>query len=253
MGIRPQGADLTGDGVEDLYTGCFEGGVYVIPGKQTGGYGKPFALLDKAGQVLRIGQYWDNDEKKWTRVSTSKYKGQLGISAAAVDWDADGDLDLVLGTNGGGVFVRLNEGSAGSPAFATESIPVMTGPKPMKVAGGGALPVTADWDGDGLWDLVSGSAEGGAVWFENIGSKGKPAFAEAKVLAAARKGPRPPGEPQEPGRRTLVYVADFDSDGDLDLLIGDYATASGGGRHGWVWLVKRTGGEAKQVEADKGR
>ncbi len=232
---------MNGDGLEDLYTGCFEGCIYVIPRKKDKSYGKPYRLLDKAGNILRVGQYWDYDLKKWTNVETSRFKEFLGISATAVDWDEDGDLDLVIGSNEGRIFVRFNEGSAAKPAFATESTPLKAGSASMEVKGGGAIPAVADWDGDGLFDLISGSGDGGVVWFRNVGEKGKPAFAAAQVLLGKPK--KSDEEPAGPASRTLVYATDFDADGDLDLLVGDNTFRPE--RHGWVWLVKRENVESR--------
>jgi hypothetical protein len=222
-----------------LYTGCFEGGVYVLAGNKDGTYAAPQKLLDKAGNILRLGQYWDYDAQQWTGVAESKFKEDLGIGATAVDWDDDGDLDLVLGGYDGKLFVRLNEGSATAPAFATESILLTSGDDPLVVPGRDAIPKIADWDGDGLFDILSGSGEGGVYWLRNVGTKGAPAFASAVALVR----PADPGrdftdEPTSPGQRTQACATDYDGDGDLDLLVGDYQV-NGGETHGWVWLFRR--------------
>lgn len=226
---------MTGDGVDDLFTGCFEGGIYVMAGMKDGQFAAPEKLLDKAGNILRLGQYWDYDANKWTGVEESKFKDKLGIGAAAVDWDDDGDLDLVLGSFEGNFYLRLNEGSAREPAFATESILLERDGEPLQIEGRDAIPKIVDWDGDGRFDILTGSGEGGAYWLHNIGKKGAPQFADPEEIVAPSGGK---GTDGWPGKRTQVCATDFDCDGDLDLLIGDY-NQQGGAVHGWVWLFRR--------------
>jgi hypothetical protein len=189
-------------------------------------------VLDRSGAILRVGQFWNYDAKKWDKVETSKFKELLGISAAPVDWGGDGDLDLRI-------LVRLNEGTKAEPKFATESISVQAGGADAQVPHH-AMPVAADWDGDGLFDLVTGSNGGAVYWFRNVGEKDAPKFAAPEKLV----------EDGAVGQRTQVAVADFDGEGDLDLLVGDYKgeydrEAKKLTCEGWVWLFRRTPRVAK--------
>ena len=231
-------ADLTGDGIDDLFTGCFEGGIYYLAGSKQGEFAAPQKLLDRAGNILRLGQYWDDNKNEWTGVPESKYKESLGIGATAVDWDDDGDLDLVLGSYEGRLFVRVNEGSRTRPAFATESIILMKDDAPLEVPGRDAIPKIADWDGDGRFDILSGSGEGGAYWLRNVGKKGAPSFASPEAIVRPDDPKGDPASPKGPGERTQACAADYDGDGDLDLLVGDYQ-GEGDQTHGWVWLFRR--------------
>ena len=220
-----------------MITGCFEGGAYLLAGREGGGFAKPTPILDRDGDPLRLGQYWDYEAKEWTGMKKSRFKDLLGLSATPVDWDDDGDLDLLLGGFKGRVFLRMNEGTPKKPIFASESIPVDADGDYLEVSGRHAMPVVADWDGDGLWDLISGSANGDVHWWRNIGRRGAPEFGAAAMLVPASKTVA--GE-INPGKRSQVHATDFDGDGDLDLLVGDYHS-EGKQRHGWVWLYRRTG------------
>jgi hypothetical protein len=68
-----------------------------------------------------------------------------------------------------------------------------------------------DLTGDGRLDLITGSYPGAISIFRGI----EGGFA-ARVAALG-----PDGQPLVPGRATAVHAADWDRDGDLDLIIGD--------------------------------
>lgn len=78
---------------------------------------------------------------------------------AFVDLDADGDEDLVLGTETDGVVAFRNEGADATPWFTrVGELPV---PAPAF-----AIPAFADIDGDGDQDLFLGGNGGGVQYFE---------------------------------------------------------------------------------------
>jgi hypothetical protein len=87
----------------------------------------------------------------------------------------------------------------------------------------------ADWDGDGLFDLVIGSGHGSVVWFRNVGTAGKPKFGARQELVPVRSESifltqyLEPDEEPSTGVRAQIAVVDYDGDGRLDLLVGDYS------------------------------
>ncbi|MEW6743806.1 MAG: VCBS repeat-containing protein [Planctomycetota bacterium] len=228
---------MNGDGKTDLVTGCFEGGIYVLDGLGGGRFAEPRRVLDKEGAWLRLGEYWDDKQRKWTTVaastfSGSTFSGEHGISATPVDWDDDGDLDLLLGARSGAVFVRINEGTTTKPAYATQSQQVQAAGENLRVPGDDAMVITADWDSDGRWDILAGSGEGFVSWFRNVGSAGAPKFAAPEILVPGPgNGRETKGEQQEvatrPGFRVQIEVGDHNGDGRPDLLVGDYRSVMG--------------------------
>ncbi len=214
--------------------------IYLLLGQKDGGFSPAKPLLNKSGKRLMLGQYWDYSLKRWNN-NKGPFRSIIGISVTAVDWDLDGDLDLLLGGYDGSMHLCENVGSKSNPQYKDASTSVMTGKTPLIIKGAHAIPAVADWDGDGKFDLISGSGDGGVVWFRNIGTAKAPTFTTAQTIIKQPNGKKL-GE-KYPGTRTQVHVVDFDHDGDLDLLVGDYGkrTMLDGSQssHGWVLLYKR--------------
>ena len=214
--------DFDGDGIPDLVSGSYDPGeLYLFRGLGKGRFASRAVIKDRSGKpILKV-----PDQKEKVE--------SFGSWMALVDWDDDGDLDILVGTFEGTLFLRRNEGTRTRPLYATANEWVKVGGpggKKMRVPGGEHFnPVIADWDGDGRWDIVTGSGEGGVYWYRNVGQKGEPRFEPPVALVARHEGlgygeMLAPGQQPRPGIRTQIAVADYDGDGKLDLLAGDFCT-----------------------------
>jgi len=146
-----------------------------------------------------------------------------------VDWDGDGDLDMLIGTFSGRLYHRENVGTRSKPVFSMKSTPVSAAGHPIAV-GMHANPVIADWDADGRWDLVVSSGDGSVSWYRNTGSEKVVKLGERQTLISAKAESKfvtqylGPNEAPKPGVRAQICVTDYNGDGKLDLLLGDYSS-----------------------------
>jgi hypothetical protein len=214
--------DLDGDGRRDILSGSYSrmgqsmaGLFQVLWGQPDGTFKKAVTLNGNDGQPLIIPVTGDN----WIK--------NICTRPFAVDWDGDGHLDLVVG-NFAGTFYRFK--GQGNGKFLPEPEEIKAGGHPLKIEGHHSDPFVVDWDGDGDLDLLSGSSEGGVQWAENRAGPGKsPQLEPFRPLI--KHGPQVENgqilreaDLKEPLGCTRVWVDDFNSDGKLDILVGDQVT-----------------------------
>jgi hypothetical protein len=230
----PQLVDFNADGHQDLVVGTFEGVAFLVPGSANG-FKSPERILDNKGRHILLSAFWNKETNKWDSTDRSakgaSNPGDHCISVAAVDWDADGDLDLLLGAKEGRLYLQKNDGKKRALAFTGYNEPLRAGSSEFEVPGGLTAPRIIDWNGDGRFDLVCGSFDSGVYLFENRGSKRKPKFADPKTLIPPSDQQRwvnaenadLPTEPQRPTSGAYVDAVDYDHDDDLDLLVGGHS------------------------------
>jgi hypothetical protein len=149
------------------------------------------------------------------------------VAPVALDWDDDGDVDLVVGEEDGRVAYVENTGrlEGGVPLFAR---PRHFQQEAHEVKFGALVtPFAFDWDGDGDEDLICGNTAGYVGFIENLDGGDPPRWAAPRYLEAGGEVIRiqagPNGSIQGPAEAkwgyTTLSVADWDHDGRPDLVV----------------------------------
>jgi len=224
--IIPVAIDMDNDGDIDLIVGDEDGRV---------------AYIENSGVVHNNMPLFKQPEY----LKQKAYLVKFGALATpfAVDWDEDGDQDLICGNSAGYIgFIENLDGENppkwGKPVYLKsegEVIRIQAGDKgsiqgPAEKKWGYTTLSVSDWDGDGLSDIIVNSIWGKILWYKNIGTKGSPLLAKAEPIVVSYSGepakPRwnwwdPEGNHLVTQWRTTPYALDWNHDGMTDLVMLD--------------------------------
>ena len=125
-------------------------------------------------------------------------------SPRLIDFDEDGDLDIIAGAENGTLSYIENQGDAEIPSWV-----MIPGFFSGIDVGGNCVPTLADVDFDGDFDLVCGNISGDLNYFENVQGEWieDETFVEGLVV----------------DQNASPAFGDLDNDGDPDLTIGQYS------------------------------
>jgi hypothetical protein len=224
--ITPVAYDYNGDGWMDLIVGDEDGRVAIV--EHTG------KVID--GMPLFM-------EPRYFRQYAAEVKFGALATPVGFDWDGDGLDDILAGNTAGQIAFIKNLG--GSPAkwdapmlleANGEVIHIQAGPSgsiqgPAEAKWGYTTLSVADWDHDGLPDLIVNSIWGKIIWYENMGTRTKPLLAAAKPIEVEWEGqaPKPEWNWWNPEGKALVtqwrttpVATDWTGDGLTDLVMLDH-------------------------------
>ena len=228
--IVPVAFDWDGDGDHDLIVGEEDGRV---------------ALVEHSGRLAADGTPLFERPRHFRQQADTLKSGALATPVAH-DWDGDGDQDLLSGNTAG--YIELFENLSGPgvehPRWAAPRrleaggrvFRVMAGDNgsiqgPIEAKWGYTTFSVADWDGDGLADIVLNSILGDVVWLRNAGTRTAPRLAAPAPIEVEWQGDQPGlawGWRRPRGRalltqwRTTPLVYDFTGDGLPDLAMLDH-------------------------------
>ncbi|PCI48502.1 MAG: hypothetical protein COB49_05910, partial [Alphaproteobacteria bacterium] len=189
------------------------------------------------------------------------------VTPVGVDWDGDGDDDIIAGNTAGNIgFIENLAGAGKEPVFAAkqylksdgEVIRIQAGYNgsvqgPSEAKWGYTTLSVADWDGDGLLDLIVNSIWGKIIWYRNVGTRTAPKLAAAKAVEVEAGGiAKPKWNWWNPVAKELVtqwrttpVAYDWTGDGLTDLVMLD--------QEGFLSLFRRVkeDGTLKLLPADR--
>ena len=225
--IRPVAVDWDGDGDTDLVVGDEDGRVALV--ENTGTVKDHMPVFVSPVYFRQMAHY-----VKFGALATP----------FSTDWDDDGDEDIITGNSAGYIGFIENLDGGNPPKWAPPRylkadgrvIRIMAGYNgsiqgPCEEKWGYTTLSVADWNGDGLKDILVNSIWGKVIWFENKGTRGKPALAGAQPVKVKWKGetPKPEWNWWNPEKNTLVtqwrtlpYATDWNKDGLMDLIMLDH-------------------------------
>ena len=216
--VKPVVVDWNRDGRKDIIFGSANGWVYFLPRKSGLKFGEG-KFVEFGKDKLDIGQLaapaaadWDGDGHKdlilgeGTYSANSVYvylnkgissmpsfdknsksylaygEGKMQLTPSIVDWDKDGDLDLIVGEERGYINLYINKpGKRRLKILEYAGRLKKKNGRDLKI-GKMSTPCVTDWDEDGDLDLICGNSTGLIFLVLNEGSVEKPEFAEPAAL-----------------------------------------------------------------------
>jgi hypothetical protein len=181
--------DINNDGNPDIISGSWPGEIFLFRGTDDHSFAAPEMIKDKDGNFINI---------------------DGGIRKGGTFSPFGGDQPEGLLIAGYAKFERTAEGTfVNYHGQRLESTPE----RPIGITGTASAVHATDWDGDRDYDLIIGTISGHVYLVTNEGTSESYAFGKEQHLKAG-------GQSINVKRSAGPFTADWDEDGDLDLLVG---------------------------------
>ncbi|MHC4434426.1 MAG: FG-GAP repeat domain-containing protein [Planctomycetota bacterium] len=215
--IVPVALDWDKDGDVDLVVGQEDGRV---------------AFVENTGRLVDGMPAFEAPE--FFRQQADDVKFGALVTPYSFDWDNDGDEDLICGNTAG--YIGFIENEPVRLKADGKTLRIMAGPNgsiqgPCEAKWGYTTLNVADWDHDGLADIVVNSIWGKVLWYKNVGTRHNPKLASGRPVEVewSDEPPKPAWNWWQPGAKTLATqwrttpaVLDYDEDGLNDLVMLDH-------------------------------
>ncbi|OHB64103.1 MAG: hypothetical protein A2168_03515 [Planctomycetes bacterium RBG_13_50_24] len=181
--------DINNDGHADIISGSWPGEIFLFRGTENHSFTAPEMIKDKDGKFINIG-------------------GGIRKQTMFNPWDQDPPEGLLIA--GYAKFEHTPDGTfVNYHGQRLESTPE----RPIGITGTASAAHAADWDSDGDYDLIIGTVTGNVYLVQNEGTPESYVFGREKHIQAG-------GQAIDVERSAAPFTADWDGDGDLDLLVG---------------------------------
>ena len=221
----PVAIDFDGDGHVDILAGEEDGRI---------------AFIKNTGKVKDCMPVFESPVYLKQKADNLKF-GAL-VTPYSIDWDGDGDEDLIVGNSAGDLAFIENLTGGENPVWAApvffkannEKIRIMAGENgsiqgPCEAKWGYTVPTVADWDCDGRPDIIINSIWGEILWYKNTGDLTCLQGPFKMKVDWGNSPQKPIWNWWNPGStdlvtqwRTSAFAIDWNKDGLMDLVMLDH-------------------------------